>query len=213
MIGRVVIVVVAVALLAVCLLSGCSSTTSPQEADTEDYPARTDPAAVITKFRMAHERRDVEAYVDCLADDFVFYLSVAECQADPTLPVYWGKQGERAVAEAMFDASGVVDSIFLDMTTLSAVLNQGANPVDPADDIWEHQEDVDLEIVTDDGSRYFSTDPVEFDFQRDLAAQADDDTLWQIVEWRDLGATCPDSCGVVYSWTAIKLTIAEPDSM
>ena len=197
---------------AVLAAAGCSSSTSPEDSDAPLYPARTSPDSVLVKLRLAHERRDVAAYLDCLAEDFVFYLSIADCAQDSTLPDFWDRAHERDVAEAMFDAAGIVDSIFIDLTTLSAVLNPGPDPQDPADDLWEHQEDVDLEVVTDDGSSYFSTDPVEFDFQRDLTTQADGDSLWEIIEWRDLGATCPDSCGVVYSWTAIKLIIVEPDS-
>ena len=197
---------------AVLAAAGCSSTASPEDTDARLYPARSSPDSVLAKLRLAHERRDVAAYVDCLAEDFIFYLSIADCAQDTTLPESWDRDQERDVAEAMFDAAGIVDSIFLDLTTLSAVLNPGADPQDPTDDVWEHQEDVDLEIVTDDGSSYFSTDPIEFDFRRDLTARADGDSLWEIIEWRDLGATCPDSCGVVYSWTAIKLMIVEPDS-
>ena len=199
-------------LLTGVLVAGCSSSTSPDDAETATYPGRVSPDSVLLRFRLAHENRDVEPYADCLAEDFMFFLSVADCAADPSLPDSWDRSTEVDIAEAMFDAAGMIDSVFLSMTTLSAVENPGPDPTDPADDLWEYQEEVDLELVADDGSRYFAAGPVEFVFQRDADARDGDDPLWEIVEWRDLGATCPDSCGVIYSWTAIKLMVAEDDT-
>ncbi|MBD3348249.1 MAG: hypothetical protein GF400_03505, partial [Candidatus Eisenbacteria bacterium] len=69
-----VLLTAALAALPGCFGSSTGPDDDPEEAGHE-YPPRTSPANVIAKLVEAYGRTDAEAYLDCLAEDFVFFLN------------------------------------------------------------------------------------------------------------------------------------------
>jgi hypothetical protein len=166
--------------LIVCLaLAGCETKTTGPEDPV--YPEQSTPENVLAKLEMVYEGMDLEAYMECLAEDFVFYLNAEDVAADSTLPEYWHKADERAVHENMFGAGRDIESIALTLTVIAADSLPGEDPEDPSDDVWEYDTLFDLRIES--GLPYFATGRVVFVFgQASLRGR----TTWQIVEQHDL---------------------------
>lgn len=168
--------------LLVCLafaLGGCSDkSTGPEDTG---YPDQSTPDRVIEKLEMVYEAMDVEAYLECLAADFVFFLNTEDVAADSTLPEYWYAAEERVVHENMFGSGRAIESISLTLTVVSADSLPGEDPVDPSDDLWEYDTHFDLRIES--GLPYFATGRVVFVFGQTPGRAG---TTWQIVEQRDL---------------------------
>jgi hypothetical protein len=163
----------------VLALGGCTTRTTGPEAP--EYPDQSTPDNVIEKLEMAYEATDVEAYVECLAEEFVFFLNAEDVSGDSTLPEYWHKAEERAVHENMFGGSRDIESISLSVTVIEADSLPGEDPEDPSDDQWEYDTQFDLRIEA--GMLYFATGRVVL-----VMGQAPERgrTTWQIVEQHDL---------------------------
>jgi hypothetical protein len=160
-------------------LGGCSEKTVGPEGPT--YPDQSTPANVLEKIELAYGAMDVEAYMECLAGAFAFYLNGEDLGADPTLPEHWSADQELIVHESMFGGNPDVEGISLTLTVISADSLPGDDPVDPADDRWEYDTHIDLRI--DSGLSYFATGRVLFVVGR---APGRAGTTWRVVEQRDL---------------------------
>ena len=143
------------------------------------YRLRTSPDSVLYNLATAYEYKNLEEYLDCLAEDVTFWL--AEDDVEPGEDPYWGKQVEEDIHDYMFD---VVDRISLTLTNAVRETLQGPNPGDPV--TYRHEENTDLR-VTESIMTYFANAPQEFLFQIDpneVGPQGQ--TLWEIIEWWDL---------------------------
>jgi len=160
-------------------LGGCTTkTTGPEEIA---YPDQSTPDNVIEKLEMVYEGMDVEAYMECLAADFVFFLNAEDVAADSTLPEYWYAPEERVVHENMFASGRAIESISLTLTVIAADSLPGEDPVDSSDDLWEYDTHFDLRIES--GLPYFATGRVVFVLGQ---ASGRARTTWEIVEQHDL---------------------------
>jgi hypothetical protein len=159
-------------------LAGCTTKTVGPESP---YPDQSTPDHVMEKVEMAYEAMDVDAYVECLAADFVFFLNPDDIAAQPTLPEYWTRAEERAVHEAMFGRGRDIESVSLTLTVMAADSLPGEDPIDPGDDMWEYDTRFDLRIES--GLPYFATGQVIFLMGRSARSGR---ATWQIVEQRDL---------------------------
>jgi ketosteroid isomerase-like protein len=161
-------------------LAGCSrrSSTGP---DGPGYPGQTTPDSVIEKLEMAYENMDTDAYMECLAEDFVFFLDPEEVAADSTLPEYWGRAEELRVHEHMFADTTTIESVALSLTVTSKDSLPGEDPADPSDDLWEYETHFDLRVES--GLPYFATGEVVFVMRR---APDREGTTWQVIEQHDL---------------------------
>jgi hypothetical protein len=186
-------------------MAGCCSDTStcpegPDGPDDVEYPDQSTPDNVIEKLEMAYENLDGDAYLECLAEDFLFFLNPDDAAADSTLPEYWDKAEERRLHWHMFADTTVIESIELTLTVVSKDSLPGDDPVDPSDDRWEYEVDVDLEVEA--GVTYLSSGMSLFVMRRSPDHLA---TVWQIIEHHDLGDD-----GIQReqtTWTAIKLAL------
>lgn len=197
---------VAAVFAALALCAGCCSDTCtcPDDADGVGYPDQSAPDNVIEKLEMAYEDMDTDAYIECLAEEFLFFLNPDDAAADPTLPPYWDKPEERMLHEHMFADTTVIESISLTLTVVSTDSLAGEDPVDPSDDLWEYEVAVDLRVRV--GLTYLSSGMSLFVMRR---APDHDDTVWQIIEHYDLGddhIQREDNT----TWTAIKLALGGP---
>ena len=186
------------ALAVALILSGCSSSgtcTRPEEAEDDTYPARTSPENVIEKLNLAYEYKDLDAYLDCLADDVTFYLCPDD--VEPGEDPYWGKQVEESIHQSMFD---VVDRISLMFTNAKKETLPGPDPGDPV--TYKHLENTDLRI-TEGIMTYFANAPQEFLIQVDPSEEGPrGETLLEIVEWWDLSDW--ERPGGASSWSRVK---------
>jgi hypothetical protein len=192
--------------LAVCaLVAGCSSSsTGPNEGD--DYPSRSTPDGVLAKLAMAYEARDADAYLDCLADNFIFFLNEDECIGNPGLPISWNRATEEQIHRTMFSPSADVDSVGLTLTAFGTPVEiPGPDPGDPAG--WQYDQDAEL-VVRVGGAVpavYTTSVGASFTFRIDEATLvATGDTLWEIRQWQDLEPFIPLSNRESISWGSLK---------
>ncbi len=173
-----------------------------------EYPERTTPENCLARLAAAYENMNLYAYLDCLAEDFVFHTAEAD-QNDPNspLPPDWDKEEERTIHENMFGPDSDVARITLDLSTQTSEFDPGADPGSTADDTWDYVEAIDLRLLIplpDDYLIYLATADQRFLLQvdPDKVGQGGED-LWEIVEWWDVeeraGERVEDS-----TWGSIK---------
>jgi hypothetical protein len=205
--GLVLVMAVGATLLAACLLSGCSNSTGPSIAPPEppDYRTRLTPEDVLANLQTAYIYMDLEPYLDCLAEDFVFYPTADDVH-DPNNPIppEWYKTDERAMHENMFAEESDVESITLTLTNVSTYHDEG-NPVDPLDDIYVYSESVDLRVNLVSYVTLLATAPSEFRFRIDQDQQGPSgEVLWEIYSWYDDPVRRGTSPFEQSSWGSIK---------
>jgi len=198
--------IIAVLALAVALAC-CSRSTSPDENDEVSYPLRTTPENVLEKLRLAYANMDLEPYLDCFAEEFLFFVSEAD-QGNPgnPLPAYWDVVTEEMIHAAMWDAESNVDSIAVVLTEIASEYDPGADPGSTADDRWIVQMGVDVRIyipipgdvfillVTGDQTFVLQVDPNELG--------PEGEALWEIAEWWDAHEGRPSTEDT--SWAGVK---------
>jgi hypothetical protein len=172
------------------LTAGCATTSTgpdpPGPEDLPEYKERTSPMNVIWNVAKAYQNMDAEAYLDCLAEEFIFFLSPDDLTDFPELPEFWDKAEEIAIHEAMFGEGADVLSVTLAFAHDTAVWYDGGN-ANPFDDLWTFREDIELRIVLPPDRTLHADAPVEFLFRVDP-----DDTgpggevLWEISKHWDI---------------------------
>ena len=131
-------------------LTGCSLF-APEGGDppgntTGGYKERTTCPNVIHNLIRSYEEMESQEYIDLLSDDFEFWLNPTDVN-DPgsTLPDYWGKTEESAIAHNMLDEGSNVESISLTLTQIGTEqVVPGPNPEDPTG--WSYVYQVDLYV-------------------------------------------------------------------
>jgi hypothetical protein len=98
-------------IVAVMLVPGCG-VFSPGKGDRDsERPNRETPEGVVEKLADAYRRRDIDDYVDCLTDSFVFYF-IPKDTLDPnvTIPaeLYWGRSAEEEAHRNMFAQTDLI---------------------------------------------------------------------------------------------------------
>ncbi len=137
---------------------------------------------------------DVEGrkYLDCLSEDFIFFLSEDDINQHPELPEYWGKPEETAIHENMFADGGPVDRVGLTLTDGAITELPPPVPGDPPH--WQYEEAVDLRVYVG-VTTYVANAPSLFEFRidEDQVGPAGE-ILWEICVWHDLNP--PDRAAV-----------------
>ena len=198
---------VLVALVA-ALVWGCSSPTDHEIPPDLPYPLRSSPDSLMAQFVWAYENMHLGAYLDCLADSMVFYLSEEDVQGNPDLePGYWRKAVEETIHSRMFGGlAWSADSTRLTLTTIDI------DTVSVPDDRgrrgtgWKYTEAVFLRLYVGE-VQYWATQPNVFVIRQD----PDDtgpggETLYEIWEWRELDDwKCGGRQAEMRSWGALKV--------
>jgi hypothetical protein len=207
MTGRCTLILAALAAFSI-VCGGCSSSTTGPDPIVEDpYPSRTSPAGVVEKLRAAYINMDADAYLDCLAEDFILFLNPSDTVQDPSLLPHWGKPTEAAVHEAMFSGESGVRVVALDF--VSAISSWEPNdPSHHMDDEWVRVEDVDLRIELPDDLTMRAAAPIELWLRIDRdQVGANGEILWEISRWYDASEGGCGSCSGCYeaaSWGSLK---------
>jgi len=193
------------ALGALLLAGGCTSDTCtcPGGTDETGYPDQSTPDGVVEKLEMAYEAMDSEAYAECLAEDFAFFLHPDEVASEPELPEYWGKPMEQVIHSNVFADTTTIESITLTLAVVATDSLPGDDPGDPSDDLWQYDVDVDLRVQVPPELTILADGRSRFVMRR---SPGRDEVMWQIVEHRDVGEGRREET----TWTAIKLLFGGP---
>lgn len=182
--------------LAGIIIPGCSNDSCTCPAGPEIvYPERTSPENVIEKLNLAYVNMDLEAYMDCLAESFTFFVSPDELN-NPYYdgPESWNTAVEETIHRRMFSGAAGTQLMFQPITI---EWNAG-------DELWRYTEDADVR-VTISPITYFATAPqlfvVAVDAERTGPAGEE---LWAIVEWHEL-SEYGGRVSEVGNWSSIKL--------
>ncbi len=162
--------------------------TPPDPTPPFEYKPRTSCENVLWNIESAYEDRNIDEYLDCLAEDFTFHLNPDDWQ-DPQsgLPPYWGKHEEESIHRNMFDEGSDVEGITLTLTFIQSSYDPGEDPQDPMDDRWEYQEGVDLRVRVVGDITYMATADQLFILRIDPDETGPGgETLYEIIEWHDL---------------------------
>lgn len=161
---------------------------------------------MIEKLKLAYNEMDLEAYMDCMADSFVFHWGTYDW---PPLPEMWEKAVEETIHQAMFDT---VERIELTLALQWAEHDTGSTS-SPTDDTWRLREDAELLVTPPGLVVYYANTPQLFVLAVDENRTGPrGETLWAIVEWYDLAllnwdegnAALRAAPGVPSSWGSIK---------
>jgi hypothetical protein len=182
---------------------GCSDSATGPDRPGAGGADQTTPDGLIRKLEMAYEDMHAGAYLDCLAEDFAFFLHPDDLTGDIALPEYWLKQDEEAIHQYMFGDETTVESIELTLNVISTDSLPGDDPDDPSDDLWEYLVDVELRIAA--SLTLVSSGTSLFIMRR---SPDHDDTVWQILEHHDLGDERAEWEGL--TWTTLKLAFGGP---
>jgi hypothetical protein len=149
---------------------------------------RTSPAEVIEQLETAYVAEDLESYLDCLSEDFIFYPTAGDVQNPQNpLPPEWYKTDERTMHTNMFDEGSNVVAISLTLSTTSVEHDLG-DPQDPLDDTYAHMEGVDLRVNLIQDLTLLATEPSEFHIRVDQDEEGPyGEVMWEIYEWYELG--------------------------
>ncbi len=174
-------------------LGGCWNPFAPPPGDPPDDPVEWDmrdtPQHVLDNLVKAYEHKDAAHYLDCLAEDFMFWANPDEVEDHDELePGYWDKAEERVIHEEMLGEDGA-ETIALTLTQDGDPQQiEGPNPWDPPE--WKYEEAVDLRVyvITPEGPlTLLATAPSMFQFRIDQDQEGPNgETLWEIVRWDDL---------------------------
>ena len=167
------------------------------------YPLRDSPANALEKLRQSYELMDPVAYLDCLAEDFIFYVNPEDQANNPNLPPEWYKMDEASMHYNMFATGTSIEYI-----TLS--LDQVGNPIElPSPDPgqpseWEYHENYDLTLHYFDGLTIISSAGAVFLLHVDpFESGPNGEDLWEVVNWWDV-ERFEVSPAESSSWGAIK---------
>ena len=170
--------------------TGCWNPFAPPEGEDPpvnvSYKLRTSRENVLHNLRQAYVYKNLDEYLDCMSEDFMFYLNPDDPYEDPENPLddSWDKQTEEDIHEAMF---ADVERISLTMTHIS---DQVIDPPDPGDPpTWEYVEEIDLRVAIPPDLTLLADADQKFLFQIDpLEVGPAGETLYEIYEWHDLPA-------------------------
>jgi len=181
----------------------CGGRVPRRDEPVDGYPLRDSPGNALEKLRQAYEAMDADAYLDCLAEDLVFYLHPDDVGAEPWLPDCWGKAEERTIAHHMFADSVSIESVGLSFVHCGEELRAAApRPGPPVRVVYHENYDLWLHLPSElsfwahQGSSFlFQVDP-------DESGPGGED-LWEIVEWYDVDLFQPQPVEPA-SWSRIK---------
>jgi hypothetical protein len=148
------------------------------------YPLRDSPENALEKLRQAYELMDAEAYLDCLAEDFIFYVNPDDWTNNPQLPPEWYKMDERCMHENMFSEGSTVEHVTLSFTQIG---NWVEIPNSGSRSNWEYSGNYDLRLDLFGGLAYVAQEGMTLLFRVDVdQVGPGGEELWEVVNWWDV---------------------------
>jgi hypothetical protein len=157
-------------LMAMLVAPGCGVFSPGDGGDGSESPTRKTPEGVVGKLTDAYRRKDLDDYLDCLADSFVFYF-VPKDSLDPIIPpqLYWGRTDEEEAHRNMFEQA--------DLITLT-LTGDGKLRVSLDPERWMMERFYDLRITAE--STVTALGRAQF------YAEQQEDGLYSLYRWDDL---------------------------
>lgn len=148
------------------------------------YPLRDSPENALEKLRQAYELMDAEAYLDCLAEDFIFYVNPDDWTNNPQLPPEWYKVDERCMHENMFSEGSTVEHVTLSFTQIG---NWVEIPNSGSRSNWEYSGNYDLRLDLFGGLAYVAQEGMTLLFHVDPdQVGPGGEELWDVLNWWDV---------------------------
>jgi len=184
--GRSTVVILMVFLT--LIIAACTTTTEP-DPYVPPSPLEPDSAwKVVWNLEFAYKCKDLNDYLACFRDDFIFHLSPLSSQPPDTI---WGFDLEEQFHQGMFS---FVDDIDLTLSGSAEWLWSG----DSTDQSLELQRTFDLKVYyTIPGSPYEGSMAAG---QTSFICRPDSNGIWYIWQWFD-GS---EQSGTLQTWTEIK---------
>jgi hypothetical protein len=177
----------ALVVLLVPALTGCWNPFAPDEGGEDpppieaQYRLRTSPQNVIHNLNTSYVYMNATEYLDCLAEDFLFFLNPDDLTADPTLPPYWEKHVEEQIHLNMFGDGTDVEGIALIFTHEQEIFDDNGTSDIVEDDTWTYVEDVDLRVQLPPDLTLHAAAPARFLFRVDQDQTGPNgEMLWEI---------------------------------
>jgi hypothetical protein len=184
--------------------SGCaSSPTGPADGGSPQYPKRTSPENTIAKLAMGYQQMDADEYLDCLSEDFVFFVNPYDTLGFPPLPPLWGRAVEDTIARRMFGESSGIDSIRVALTQYGDPEEiPSQEPGEPSS--WRYIETAHVTVYLPQDIYYYAYCEAVFLVRPDEDdAGLPGEALWEICEWHDFEDP-PGRAREMPSWSRIK---------
>jgi len=101
------------AILTTLLLSSCSGDKGT-DVKVDEGPDRTTPNGLLLSFAQSYEEKDLEGYVECLDEDFLFVFTadIADSLGLPPEGPWWGITEDVNSTQIMFENPNVTDIAF-----------------------------------------------------------------------------------------------------
>lgn len=150
------------------------------------YPLRDSPANALEKLRQSYELMDPVAYLDCLAEDFIFYVNPEDQANNPNMPPEWYKVDEASMHYNMFGAGTSIEYITLSLAQVCEPVEfPSPDPGEPSE--WEYHENYDLTLHYFDGLTIISEAGAVFMLRvdQDQSGPGGED-LWEVESWWDV---------------------------
>lgn len=212
MIKRTVLLRAAACLLMAVLpgivLSGCWNPFAPAGGGggpgvTYEFKVRETPEDVIHNLTTAYIYGDPNEYLDCMAEEFTFFLNPEDINEDPTLPRYWGKGTEDTIAYNMLGDDSDVERIELTLTQFGQPVENASLP-----GAWDYNYNVDLRVHIPVNTILHANTGATYTFQVDDQVGPQGQELWEIRWWYDVDkfakALPPGGNEELVSWTELK---------
>ncbi len=157
-------------LAAVLLIPGCGVFSPGGGGDGGEPPNRTTPEGVVAKLADAYRRRNIDDYLDCLADSFTFHF-VPKDSLDPNVPpqLYWGRSDEEQAHRNMFEQANLI--------TLT-LTGEGKLRVSLEPEQWLMERFYDLQVTADTTITALG--------RADFYVELEGDGLYRMCRWDDL---------------------------
>jgi hypothetical protein len=183
--GRTVAVALALLMALAAFLGGCSNSCSSEPIEPDDYLEPTSPENVLANLRTAYILRSVDEFLDCLSEDFRFYVTEEDVQ-DPghDMPPWFYKADEQQIHENMFGDDWGVESITLWLTPTTVETIPGLDLDRPTDDVVVIRAEADVRLVVNEVT-WLAINAQEFRLRVSEERTTDGRAEWELFEWHD----------------------------
>ena len=148
------------------------------------YPLRDSPETALEKLRQAYELMDAEAYLDCLAEDLIFYVNPNDWTNNTRLPPEWYKPDEMSMHHNMFSEFSDVEHVTLSFTQIGDWV-EVPNP--ESRNNWEYNGNYDLRLELLGGLKYVAQEGMTLLFHVDPdQVGPGGEELWDVLNWWDV---------------------------
>jgi len=160
------------AISGIMLLTSCSNTWNPFKPEEAPQVKQSslssdDPKSIINQLQTAYSERELNDYLNCLSEDFIFVLSQEDYAYFHLNENWWGKYTEEQIHRNLFQQANDVE---LKLTFLSSRKNSDIN--------YELKYQYQLNVYISE-IRYVADGYASYEVEKE-------DDQWKIIKWTDM---------------------------